>query len=367
MGTPKSKIIVGLATYGRSFTLANPSQNGMNAATSGGGKAGEYTREAGFLAYYEVCDMLKQGASYYWDDEQAVPYAVHGDQWVGFDDELSIRNKVKWLIDNDYGGAMVWALDMDDFKGICTPKKYPLIKSMAEGLFNLPPSPSSEWLAIVKTAQARPAAIAAASTSVANNLLAPVAVAALQAAIGANGSGPLAIDLNQLKNIPGLNVTALPGLAQNQTTSNARIVCYYTNWSHKRPGLGKFGPETLDPTLCTHIIYAFYGLKDGKLVPTEEVDNDGETALYKRVVAIKQLNPNLRVMLAVGGWMMGYTPFRQLTENAYRQTLFTFEVIEFLRKHNFDGLDLCWEFPRGQDDKEKFSKLVQVRIQGHLI
>lgn len=72
----------------------------VNSPASGGGKAGEFTKEAGFLAYYEVCEMLKNGASYVWDDEMKVPYAVQGDQWVGFDDERSIRNKMTWIKDN---------------------------------------------------------------------------------------------------------------------------------------------------------------------------------------------------------------------------------------------------------------------------
>lgn len=54
LGAPKEKIIVGLATYGRSFTLASPANNGMNVPTVGGGKAGTFSREEGFLAYYEV-------------------------------------------------------------------------------------------------------------------------------------------------------------------------------------------------------------------------------------------------------------------------------------------------------------------------
>lgn len=76
--------------------------------------------------------MLRNGAAYVWDDEMKVPYAVHGDQWVGFDDEKSIRNKMTWIKDNGYAGAMVWTVDMDDFSGtICGGEvKYPLIAAM---------------------------------------------------------------------------------------------------------------------------------------------------------------------------------------------------------------------------------------------
>ena len=48
--------------------------------------------------------MLLNGAAYVWDDEMKVPYLVHNDQWVGFDDERSIRNKMHWLKDKGYGG-----------------------------------------------------------------------------------------------------------------------------------------------------------------------------------------------------------------------------------------------------------------------
>lgn len=54
LGAPREKIIIGTGTYGRSFTLTDPSKNGLNAPATGGGKEGVYTREAGFLAYYEV-------------------------------------------------------------------------------------------------------------------------------------------------------------------------------------------------------------------------------------------------------------------------------------------------------------------------
>lgn len=40
--------------YGQSFSLADNNENGLNAATYGGGEAGEETRARGFLAYYEV-------------------------------------------------------------------------------------------------------------------------------------------------------------------------------------------------------------------------------------------------------------------------------------------------------------------------
>lgn len=140
LGADKSKMVIGMPTYGRSFTLSSASNYIVNSAAKDGGKAGDYTREAGFLSYYEVCQYLLDGASYVWDEEMKVPYLVKGDQWVGFDDERSIRNKMDWIKDQGFAGAMVWSVDMDDFNGtICgSGVKYPLIGAMREELLGTP-------------------------------------------------------------------------------------------------------------------------------------------------------------------------------------------------------------------------------------
>ena len=52
-GTPASKLVLGMGTYGRAFTLAG-SENGVNAPAKGGASKGTYTRETGFWSYYEV-------------------------------------------------------------------------------------------------------------------------------------------------------------------------------------------------------------------------------------------------------------------------------------------------------------------------
>lgn len=53
-GAPIEKLLMGVATYGRTFRLVSAS-NGVGAPTGGPASAGTYTREAGFWAYYEVC------------------------------------------------------------------------------------------------------------------------------------------------------------------------------------------------------------------------------------------------------------------------------------------------------------------------
>jgi chitinase len=53
-GTPKEKLIVGMATYGRSFSIVPTSNSGVNTGATGAGTAGPWTKEKGYLGYYEV-------------------------------------------------------------------------------------------------------------------------------------------------------------------------------------------------------------------------------------------------------------------------------------------------------------------------
>merc|ERR1712098_734568 len=52
-GVPREMIVVGMATFGHSWTLLDPSVNGLYCPTIGGTPPGPYTRQEGFLEYYE--------------------------------------------------------------------------------------------------------------------------------------------------------------------------------------------------------------------------------------------------------------------------------------------------------------------------
>ena len=104
--------------YGQSFTLASASENGLNAPTYGGGIAGPSTRARGIMAYYEICQNVQShGWKVIRDPSGSMgPYAYKGNQWVSFDDAAMIKHKANYIKKLGLGGAMIWALDLDDFK-----------------------------------------------------------------------------------------------------------------------------------------------------------------------------------------------------------------------------------------------------------
>ncbi|XP_071550046.1 probable chitinase 10 [Panulirus ornatus] len=346
LGAPKEKLIIGMPTYGRSFTLSNPGQNNVNSPASGGGDAGKYTGEGGFMAYYEVCEHLRTGGEYIWHEEMQVPYMVKDKLWVGFDDERAIRNKMKWIKKNGFGGAMVWTIDMDDFTGtVCGGGvKYPLMGIMREEMMGIKRGGEDvDWAAVTRV-----------SVATKTTLPPPITI------------DPMVLIREHHTNLAkqvaaGQNAAPRIDLIPTVPKDAPKVLCYYTSWSVKRPGAGRFEPESIDPFLCTHVVYAFATMEDYRLAPGEPGDvGDGfKDGMYTRLMKLKEKNPNLKVMLALGGWAFGSKPFQELVSNQYRMNGFVYDSLDFLRTHEFDGLDVDWEYPRGPDDKANYVNLLK--------
>ena len=65
---------------------------------------------------------------------------------------------------------------------------------------------------------------------------------------------------------------------------------------------------------------------------------------YEKVTDFKK--HGIKVTLAIGGWndSLG-DKYSRLVNNPAARAAFIKHVIEFIKKHNFDGLDLDWEYP----------------------
>ncbi|PLB55790.1 putative class V chitinase [Aspergillus steynii IBT 23096] len=120
-GVDPSKVVLGLGWYGRSFTLVDPSCSHPNGVCefSEGGSPGPCTNSAGTLSIAEIKEIQASGiAAESYDSEAAVKWITwNNDQWVSFDDGVTMMQKMKAANELCLAGIMIWALDMDNDDG----------------------------------------------------------------------------------------------------------------------------------------------------------------------------------------------------------------------------------------------------------
>ena len=107
-----------------------------------------------------------------------------------------------------------------------------------------------------------------------------------------------------------------------------KVVAYVTSWT----------THDVDPLVMTHVNYAFGGVgSDHRSVYADNI------ARMKKMVELKQRNPQLKVLLSIGGWGRGgFTPMA--ADEAARKA-FAEDCRRFCERYNLDGIDVDWEFP----------------------
>jgi chitinase len=142
-----------------------------------------------------------------------------------------------------------------------------------------------------------------------------------------------------------------PSCDVNENSQFTRVVGYYESWSSAR-ACNRFYPEQIPRGVYTHINFAFASIDPTtfKIVPAAREDTD----MYKRVAYLKEKDPNLKVLIAIGGWAFNdpgptATTFSDIARSTGAQRQFIDSVIQFLQTYNFDGIDLDWEYPAADD------------------
>jgi chitinase len=128
------------------------------------------------------------------------------------------------------------------------------------------------------------------------------------------------------------------------------VVAYVTSWTDVMP----------DPTVMTHINYAFGHVND--TFDGVRIDNPERLA---SIVALKKVNPELNVMLSVGGWGSGR--FSEMAADDQRRLSFAKDCFKAVEEFGLDGIDIDWEYPTSDlagissspADRENFNLLMR--------
>ena len=179
-----------------------------------------------------------------------------------------------------------------------------------------------------------------------------------------------------------------------------KLVGYFENWAQYRQSGGKFFPDQINPTLFTHINFAFglFGFVTWSVDPNDTrtgdqrytgdytiqpVEWNDQSTLYPAVQKLKGNNPALKTLLSIGGWSINsgddqpnpgnphpygpytYRLFSHMAASSAGRTQFISSAIAYAQKYSFDGIDIDWEYPgylsRGgaPDDLANFLSLAQ--------
>ncbi len=120
-------------------------------------------------------------------------------------------------------------------------------------------------------------------------------------------------------------------------------------------------PSEIAADKLTHINYAFADVKDGRIV--EGFARDAEN--FKLLAVLRRRHPHLQILISVGGWTWSNN-FSDAALTAESRRHFTGSAIEFVRRHDIDGVDIDWEYPglpgnnnvHRPEDKENFTAMM---------
>ncbi|XP_027068696.1 class V chitinase CHIT5b [Coffea arabica] len=111
-GILRSKLVMGLPLYGKTWTLKDPSVHGVGAPAVGLGPEGDGGR--GILLYYQVEEFNKKNnATVGFDVATASTYSFAGTVWVGYDDSRSTAARIGYAQALRIRGYFFWALSYD--------------------------------------------------------------------------------------------------------------------------------------------------------------------------------------------------------------------------------------------------------------
>ncbi|MDB5222609.1 MAG: Chitinase [Chitinophagaceae bacterium] len=144
------------------------------------------------------------------------------------------------------------------------------------------------------------------------------------------------------------------GAQINTAPKNFAVIAYYAG---RTSMIDSFEVEKL-----THIIFSFCHLKGDSL----SVSNARDSATILRMVQLKKRNPQLKIILSLGGWG-GCQNCSSVFSTKKGRRIFARSVKQLSKYFGTDGIDLDWEYPAipgypghlyQAEDKPNFTALV---------
>lgn len=119
-GVPSSKVIVGLASYGRQFKMTDPSCTSANCTFTGPdakGTPGRCTNIPDYIANAEIEEILhKNPHAKAYDHDGSSKYMTYDGNWVSYMDNKDKITRTNLYKGMHFGGVVDWAIDLNSFE-----------------------------------------------------------------------------------------------------------------------------------------------------------------------------------------------------------------------------------------------------------
>lgn len=140
-----------------------------------------------------------------------------------------------------------------------------------------------------------------------------------------------------------------------QKNSKLNVIAYYSG--------GPENAERIAAEKLTHIIFSFGHLKGN----TFHIGSKRDSTTIQKLVLLKKKNPDLKIILSLGGWG-GCATCSDVFSSASARKEFATSVLQANQYFKSDGIDLDWEYPSIQgypdhvfkaEDKDNFTALIK--------
>ena len=123
-----------------------------------------------------------------------------------------------------------------------------------------------------------------------------------------------------------------------------------------------YQPQNLPLDKLTHIIFSFTEVIDNEMKFRNFASGEKLTLLVDQ----KANHPDLKVMIACGGWG-GSGGFSDMAATSENRKIFVESAVKFIEEYDLDGLDMDWEYPGmygagnpyKPEDRENFTSLMK--------
>ena len=152
-----------------------------------------------------------------------------------------------------------------------------------------------------------------------------------------------------------LLIGVFPAFAQEAEEApqpDFRIVAHYSSYSIYQDELITEVPAGR----ITHLIYGPVGISDNsQCESTDEwadtgfkypgdAENERNAGNFKQLELIKEDNPDLQVIMSIGGWENSVL-FSEVAADEDLRVRFVRSCLAYMRQHDFDGINIDWRYP----------------------